>query len=389
MPGRCDVPRSDYLQKSGSVQLDASGNGTVTLKPDVGQYWTPRFVRVSTLSQGAPLPYCAVYHGAVTIKNQTTFIDDTYMGNGDTSSIIAGTVVQFGEAITAVWSGGNGGDTAVLTVYGSSQDTPPSVSDMPSTPGTHFSGKQTELAIHVDGNGLTLNAAGEVKGPVIDVRPWSSYYLTVFAERTAGAATAYNPVTIRMVWFSDANGSIPIYADVYEIFALRTAAPFLTRGGKLFGQDALHGPFMQVIINNLGPDSLNVNYELLGTTRTLPGPYMREMSAGLPPDTRNPDNFIVNPEDGVTGIIAPGADFFIPGWMRYGKAHWRVSTSQAFTLAFFAGSTTPEFYGQTFGPGTFEGDIEVPKRSTLVRIHNSAGVNMTAFFNMISENVKF
>lgn len=381
--------RSDYLQVSGSVQLNASGGGTVTLKPDVGQFWTPRFVRVATLNQSAPLPYCAVYHGAVTVRNQTTFIDDTYMGNGDTSSIVAGTVTQFGEAITAVWSGGTPGDTAVLTVYGSSQDTPPSVSDMPSTPGTHFAGKGTELALRVDGVTASLAAAGgEAKGPVIDMRPWQSYYLTVTATRN-GVATNYNPITARIVWFSDAAGTTPIYADVYEFWALRSAAPFQTFGGRLTAQDALHGPFMQVIINNLGVDVCDVNYELVGTTRNIPAPYFREIGQGLPPDTRQPDNFIVSPENGVA-LVPPSSDFNMPGWMRYGRARWRISTDRNFGLFFQAGSIAQDIEG--LGPlaaGIYNGELIVPKRSLLVTVHNNDAVNnMNVLFNMVSQNDK-
>jgi|SRR5882672_9633010 len=141
----------DYLIKTGSTTFNSQGLGTVTLRPDVGQIWAPSFVRVSTASRTqvisgfntglAKTPYCAVYQGPVTNLSATTFIDDTYQGNGDTSSVISGTITQFGEAVTAQFSGGTSGDTGVFTLYGrSSTDLPTLANQLSPIPGTRFAG---------------------------------------------------------------------------------------------------------------------------------------------------------------------------------------------------------------------------------------------------------
>lgn len=247
-----------------------------------------------------------------------------------------------------------------------------------------------EDTAQIDGQTATLLSGGELKSAtVIDVREWVSYYLTVNGTRN-GVATNYNAVAVRIIWFADSAGTNVIYADTYEFWALRSVGVFSTIGGKLIGQDALHGPFMQIIVNNLGPDTVDVSYVLSGTTRSIPGPYFREISQDLPPNVYVPDNFIVDPATG-SAIVAPGADFNLPGLMRYGRAKWRVSTNQNFGIFFQAGSLTTADI-EALGPlaaGIYNGEIIVPKRSLLITIHNNAGVNMTTLFNMISENEKF
>lgn len=227
-------------------------------------------------------------------------------------------------------------------------------------------------------------------GQVLDVRQWSSYYLTMIATRN-GVATNYNPAAIRMVWFDDSAGSQIIYADTYEIFAYRSAAPFATIGGRLMGQDVLHGPFMQIFYNNIGPDAIDMSYRLTGTTRQLPGPYFREMQQDLPPNIYQPDNFIVNPIDGHVVGAAAGSDSNFPGLMRYGRAKWRVSTNQNFGIFFQAGSIVTADV-EALGPlaaGIYNGELILPKRSMLVTVHNNAAAPMNIEFNMVSENEKF
>lgn len=136
-----------------SAVLDANGNATIAVGPDgTSQYWLPVLTRVSTLSpQSATVnppikslvPYCAVYLGTPGTTNPTAFIDDTYTGDSDASSIISGTVIPFGQTILANFLAGTPGDTAILTVYGFSSDTPPTTTDLGTLPpGTHFAGKQ-------------------------------------------------------------------------------------------------------------------------------------------------------------------------------------------------------------------------------------------------------
>jgi hypothetical protein len=135
-----------YLHEVSTGVIAADGTAAVTLKPSVGQYWMPKFVRVST-NKANPLSvsssYCAVYHGPVGYAVPSTFIDDTFSTDGDTSGIISGTVVSPGEGVTAKWTNGAPNDTVVLDLYGDTSDTPPGAGfTFPETLGPHFFGKR-------------------------------------------------------------------------------------------------------------------------------------------------------------------------------------------------------------------------------------------------------
>lgn len=282
-----------YLSQSTSVRLDLFGRGSVDLKPPVGQYWAPKFIRVSTLSQGSPVAYCAVYHGAVTIKNQTTFLDDTFLGNGDTSSIISGTLLRFGEAITAVWDGGNANDTAILTVWGIASDVPPTFNDeMPAVPGTHFAGKpNTELTIlagdifsgqNISGGG-TLVVPQRVFGStgsvtIADVRSFGSYYLALTGQ--IGVATKYNPVNVLFQWFADSAATREVYRDEVNFWAGSNGGAFIFTNSTMEMQDVHHGPYFSVtILNQAGNDTLSFLLQLVHSSRQLPGPSVRQFGS--------------------------------------------------------------------------------------------------------------
>ena len=130
---------TSYLTKVGSVVLDANGNGKVTLAPDVGQFWLPVTVHVGTRN-ATGFTQCGLHTGAITIVDSTTLKDYTFEGNNDTSSILSGTIVEFGQAITANFVAGVPGDIAYAEVVGVSSDTPPTIGVVPAVPGARFSG---------------------------------------------------------------------------------------------------------------------------------------------------------------------------------------------------------------------------------------------------------
>src|SRR5439155_499367 len=85
-----------------------------------------------------PVAYAAVYHGSPAAIGPTTFVDDTFQGNSDTSSIISGVIVQFGDSVTVQFSNGKVGDTALATLYGQVSNRPDEFTFL--SPGTHFGG---------------------------------------------------------------------------------------------------------------------------------------------------------------------------------------------------------------------------------------------------------
>lgn len=139
--------RTDFLDKIGSVQADGVSAPTVTLKPDVGQFWTPRFVRVSMdpntfpRNNQSPLPQglslgtvpCQLYLGNTSVPTtQGSLLDVTGNGFADVSGVISGYTLQYGETISAVWIGVAAGTQCTMEVVGMSSDSPPSFGD--STP---------------------------------------------------------------------------------------------------------------------------------------------------------------------------------------------------------------------------------------------------------------
>jgi hypothetical protein len=107
------------LTRTLSVTLNGSGAGTVQVGPSSpGETWQPSQVSVScsaTVTTGTC--QCNIYAGAG--PSQSTFVDGTFSGDtGDTSDAIGGRVVNPGQSVFAVWSGGVPGATATLVVSG-------------------------------------------------------------------------------------------------------------------------------------------------------------------------------------------------------------------------------------------------------------------------------
>lgn len=265
---------TSYLIQIQTVRLDAQGNGTVYLKPDANQYWSPLFVKVGTRSTVSPVPFAAVYLGVAGVTpSQTEFIDDTYLGNGDVTSMCSGLVVPFGNALIAVFTGGNPGDTAFMQVIGMNSSVAPNLGIAPQVPGTHFTGRLTlevSSTLLASGALTTIAAGATVTIPTTrayDMRPFAGYYFRIFPF----AATAnLDMVTVNVIWTANPDGTVTIMQESYQFFASTTAFA----SGVMFLQDAVHGPFMKVqIVNNAGADTLDIGFTtLFGTTRTMPSP---------------------------------------------------------------------------------------------------------------------
>lgn len=113
------MPRTLTLTRTASVTLNGSGAGTVQLGPaSPGEAWQPTQVSVScsaTVSTGTC--QCNIYAGATAA--QPSFVDGTFSGDtGDTTDAIGGRVVNPGQSVFAVWSGGVPGATATMVVNG-------------------------------------------------------------------------------------------------------------------------------------------------------------------------------------------------------------------------------------------------------------------------------
>lgn len=105
------------LNEFAAVTLDASGNGTAKIGPNAhGVTWHPQVVSVKT-STKVKSPGCSIYAG-FKVSDQF-FVDGTYTGEQDSTDSIAGQELHLGQFAWAVWTGGDVGAQATVTVTGS------------------------------------------------------------------------------------------------------------------------------------------------------------------------------------------------------------------------------------------------------------------------------
>lgn len=104
------------LSESASVILNGSGNGTASVGPrSPGETWYPTgtSLRVSTAVNS---PDCSTYAGSTATADN--FVDGTYTGELNASDAITGQVLRLGQKVFCVWTGGDAGAQATVTVTG-------------------------------------------------------------------------------------------------------------------------------------------------------------------------------------------------------------------------------------------------------------------------------
>lgn len=106
------LPLSEFV----AVTLNGSGAGTARIGPNApGVVWKPTVVGVRT-STSVASPVCQVYAGSSATADN--FVDGTYTGQQNSTDGISGQVLRIGQYVWAVWTGGDAGAQAVLTVTG-------------------------------------------------------------------------------------------------------------------------------------------------------------------------------------------------------------------------------------------------------------------------------
>lgn len=94
------------------VTLDATGAGQVALASPGAVEWVVTLQTVAT-STAVKVPTAIVYRGFVAQANQ---VEGSYTGSNDASDTRI--VLQPGEQIICVWTGGDVGATATYTIQG-------------------------------------------------------------------------------------------------------------------------------------------------------------------------------------------------------------------------------------------------------------------------------
>jgi hypothetical protein len=107
----------DYLlplNESVSVTLDGNGNGTVRLGPsNASQQWVPSNAACSVTSNVSE-PIFVLYNGSASNANR---IGGTYTGSNDNTDV-SGVTLYPGSVFTGVWTNGDPGATATLSLQG-------------------------------------------------------------------------------------------------------------------------------------------------------------------------------------------------------------------------------------------------------------------------------
>lgn len=103
------------LDAIGTVVLDASGNGTVVLRPgNAHESWTITSTVVRTVT-AVKNPVCQTFVGSSGVVGGQA-VDTTYTGNNDSSDTKI--EVNEGSFLTVVWTGGDVGTQASVSVRG-------------------------------------------------------------------------------------------------------------------------------------------------------------------------------------------------------------------------------------------------------------------------------
>lgn len=110
--------RTLTFTRSAVITLDGTGGGIAELGPTLpGEVWQPSSAAISmTGNAPAGVATCLLYAGNGV--SASTLVDSTYQVTGAASSMLSGQVLYPGQQVFAVWSGGNPGAIATLTVTG-------------------------------------------------------------------------------------------------------------------------------------------------------------------------------------------------------------------------------------------------------------------------------
>jgi len=106
---------SNPLNTGITIKLDASGNGTAAMGPNVGVRWNIVNVGVRILN-AVKIPLCSIYLGGA--ASPEFFIDGTYTGDFDSTDRTQGCPITAGQRLFAVWTGGDANALATMSITG-------------------------------------------------------------------------------------------------------------------------------------------------------------------------------------------------------------------------------------------------------------------------------
>lgn len=176
-----------------------------------------------------------------------------------------------------------------------------------------------------DTTSTNINGGGDFVTPIVyDMRNYQSCSIMVSASDT-GAATSFGSVTFTVSWWANAAGSQIVYKEKYEFFPENNTAGFASAFGRVMIHDAVHGPYMTIVVHNGGADQILFAWRILGNTRTIGKRYL--INCSVSDGATSEDASGVIPE--IVANLAAGAtvDQVIP--ISPGPAFMRVFTQGA------------------------------------------------------------
>ena len=108
------------LNEFASVTLDGTGGGTARVGPRAhGVVWRPTVASLKVSGTITNSPTCTLYVGSSATDDNV--VDGTYTGELNSTDAVTGSELRLGAYVWAVWSGGDAGHQATLSVTGTAE----------------------------------------------------------------------------------------------------------------------------------------------------------------------------------------------------------------------------------------------------------------------------
>lgn len=217
----------------------------------------------------------------------------------------------------------------------------------------------------------TIGIFSNFNSTIIDMRAFNSYALRINAA-TVAAGVAFNECRVTVLFGDDAALTNITYLEVFSIFTDGNGSVgFPSTNGRLNIQDAVHGPFMRVTVDNNSVQSISASIEILGHSRTIARRYVGNESSNGSFNVDNLSSQLLS----VSGA-GLGAGAFVDHLLRMAPGPVTVNilgNPGALQVAFFLPSGTQFFFFNTVGGTNFITPMNFPRTAVRLRVTDISG----------------
>lgn len=208
-------------------------------------------------------------------------------------------------------------------------------------------------------------------GP-LDMRSYQSFQLVADCRGVA-PITAYGRVLMTLRWTDDSAATNVVYQETWEWVpegepAVSNQSPF----GTVQLHDAVHGPFLTVLIRNNGVDGMNVRGQVLGNSRSVPNLYVRNKGRIDQVQELDTDTLLVNTTNNTIAAVT-AEEWSLP--LAPGPAYyWFVSNAGAmnFTLITPDGTVWEQI---GLAGAQARGTLYLPRAAIRLEVFNAGGLS--------------